>query len=163
MSEDATEIVLQAARELQCDMIASQIVSCKRYRPSKVGGPSNIAVRLSSPLLRDKLVQAGKAANKANSPLKTTALGVPGEPRVVFINPMMTKDTKKLYDHARSLRTERGFKYIWYSDCRVWARRDEKARAFALESIEHVNFLLRPPRHSDPEKLTSPASDSAAA
>jgi len=142
--EDLVALVCGMATALACEVSEQNIVHCRRFSPtpgSTPGSPSNILVKFSSPEACDRLMVKCKEAQKANNPITTEKLKMPGPLRYIFVNPMMTPDNKKLYDGARSLVKEAGYKFVWFKYDKVWVRRDEGARPVHIRSLAQIAQL----------------------
>ncbi|CAG9785489.1 unnamed protein product [Diatraea saccharalis] len=89
---------------------ASQTFAVLRTRP--------IVVRLARRVVRDKLLEAARVRRGVT----TEGMGLPGKPAQFFLNERLTKYNGMLFRRARQMGRERGWRFIWSRNGRIFAR-----------------------------------------
>ncbi|CAG9782738.1 unnamed protein product [Diatraea saccharalis] len=89
---------------------ASQTSAVPRTRP--------IVVRLARRAVRDKLLEAARVRRGVT----TEGMGLPGKPAQFFLNERLTKYNRMLFRRARQMGRERGWRFIWTRNGRIFAR-----------------------------------------
>lgn len=64
------------------------------------------------------------------------------ETNPIFINEDMSKETRELYASARTLRNK-GYKYIWAKDGRIFARQDDNAKLIRINSLDDIEGIIK--------------------
>jgi hypothetical protein len=99
-------------------------------------GPKPIVMQFSNRQLRDEFLKNGK-----KSSIKSTDF-VPGIPSTkVYVNEHLTPYNRNLLYHAKKLR-EKGFKYVWTVEGKVFVRKSESDRSQRVFSVDDVDKLL---------------------
>ncbi|CAG9791737.1 unnamed protein product [Diatraea saccharalis] len=89
---------------------ATQTPGVLRVRP--------IVVRLARRAVRDRLLEAARVRRGVT----TEGLGLPGRPCQFFFNERLTKSNRQLFRRARQLGRDRGWRYVWTRNGRIYAR-----------------------------------------
>jgi len=143
--EDLTEMVCKLASAARCEVSEEDIVECRRFKPkpnSKSGSPTVVMVKFASPEIRDKLVANCKQAHKDKAPITTDKIQLPGTPQKIYVNPMMTKANKELYDETRRLLATKNYcKFVWFKYNKIWAKVDEDSKAILIKSRHHLSEI----------------------
>lgn len=86
--------------------------------------PPNIIIRF----LRRQMKNDFLAAVRARRGLTTADLGFDGASRPVFVNDHLTPQNKMLYRSARHLGRDKGYRYIWLNDCKIFLRKNDASK-----------------------------------
>jgi len=145
VEEDLTEMVCKLASAARCEVSEEDIVECRRFKPkpnSESGSPTVVMVKFASPEIRDKLVANCKQAHKDKAPITTDKIQLPGTPQKIYVNPMMTKANKELYDETRRLLATKNYcKFVWFKYNKIWAKVDEDSKAILIKSRHHLSEI----------------------
>lgn len=60
----------------------------------------------------------------------------------IFVNENLTSLNRKLYNLARKLKTDKGYKYVWTREGSVFVRKDEKGPALRIQKEEDLNKII---------------------
>lgn len=119
--ERKAENVLAVLRNL-CDLVKvsvedSSISACRRVAKLNNASkrPRNIVVTFSTPRIRDLVLSAVHRYNKSHpgQGLRSSDLGIPGEPCRIFVTEHLSPEQKVLHAAARKASKERQYKYVW--------------------------------------------------
>lgn len=64
----------------------------------------------------------------------------------VFINENLTRETRSIFNEAKSLRVSHGYKYVWCSKGNIYCKRDDSAEVYVIDSVEDLKKLRSSPR-----------------
>nr|XP_022911404.1 uncharacterized protein LOC111422435 [Onthophagus taurus] len=90
--------------------------------------PKGIVVRFCSRLTRDNFLAAAKLKKRSGPPGSPPGLSIDGVSECCFINEHLTPANKFLLSNVRKAAREKGYKFVWTRDCRVYVRKNETAR-----------------------------------
>ncbi|XP_045525871.1 uncharacterized protein LOC123715094 [Pieris brassicae] len=111
-----------------------------RYQ-GKNDQPGIIQVKLNDKATQEKWIKAAKT-------IKTMVADVcPYEPnnnKIVFIREAMTKHNKSvLWEAKQELKNKQGYKYVWFKNGMVRARKDENTKIQNLRSVLDIQVLKK--------------------
>lgn len=133
-NEDCTAILQAIGDKIGCPVTSADIDIAHRV-PAKEG--KNMIARLCS---RAKKADFVAKARKAR--LTTTALGFPQtEEKNVFVNEHLTPENKRLFAQALDRKKEHEWKFLWTSNCRIKARKDEDSRVHVITSVHDLSVI----------------------
>lgn len=133
-NEDCVAILKAIGDEIGCPVIDADIDVVHRV-PAK--HDKNIIARFCS---RTKKTDFVAKARKAR--LNTTALGFPQtQQKNVFVNEHLTPDNKRLFAQALARKKDHGWKFLWTSNCRIKARKDEDSRVHVINSANDLSVI----------------------
>lgn len=141
-SENLETVVQQPANTVACNLTDQEILNY--HRISKMNQDStrlrSIVLKLSSPLVRDKILAAVKIFNKTqqNDKLKLNSshLGLAGEKKSIFVCEHLSLANKKLHAAARAIAKERKYEFVWVWNGRINMKKDINSKAFQVKNSE---------------------------
>lgn len=128
--ERLPHIVLTLTSKLGLKLTEEDLVNCVRvgslHNKSEADStlrprPRPIVVRLSRRSLRDQLLREARARRGAT----TEGADLPGPPHRFYVNERLTRLNRQLFNRARELGRQRGWKYVWTRDGKVFARKQQ--------------------------------------
>ncbi|KAJ2937131.1 hypothetical protein O0L34_g9796 [Tuta absoluta] len=139
-NENLQHITMALAKKIGVDVSENDIVHASRVgRQESVDvGPARrprpIVVRLARRALRDQLLQAARVRRGAT----TEGTDLPGPPRRFYLNERLTRVNRLLFRRARDLGDQKGWRFVWTRDGRIYARqhagRDAPRHRIRVES-----------------------------
>ncbi|XP_063634819.1 uncharacterized protein LOC134805444 [Cydia splendana] len=142
--ENLYTIINNLAQTVGCD-INSSITNCTRIakQNTESARPRSIVVQLASPRARDALLAAVLKFNKANpqDKLNCAHLGFSGITSSVFVVEHLSPANKKLHAAARHAAKDKGFKYVWVRNGRIFIRKTDESEVIYIKNIEILNKL----------------------
>lgn len=99
--------------------------------------PRTIVVRFISRLTKDKFL----TSFKQNKNMSTGTLQFTGPDQKIFISEHLSQFNSKLYKDSRDILRQKGFKYVWTKNCRIFARKDDTARIKLIQCQEDIQKL----------------------
>jgi regulator of replication initiation timing len=118
--------------------ITSDIQAMHRIPTKRERGPKPIIVQFSNRQTRDEFLSKCK---------KTKITSIDFAEHVpqtnVYVNEHLTPYNKSLLFNAKKLK-ERGWKFIWIKEGKIFARKDDGGKRIRLTSLEHIDKLLKP-------------------
>ncbi|XP_048003921.1 uncharacterized protein LOC125240119 [Leguminivora glycinivorella] len=80
--------------------------------------PRLLVVRLARRAVRDRLLQAARVRRGAT----TEGTGLPGPGSRFYVNERLTAFNRRLFQRARQLKEQHGWRYVWTRDGRIYLR-----------------------------------------
>jgi hypothetical protein len=95
--------------------------------------PPTILVQFVSRDVRDRWMQEGRKAYKS----------IPnGNPEKIYFNDNLTFTNRMLLRDAKLRAREKGFKYVWFKNCKIFARREENAPVIHIRSKADLTKIV---------------------
>lgn len=132
---DPSEIVKKLCEVLGEPVLDSDIDICHRV-PTAKDTEKNIIVRFTRRTTRNAVL--AKAKKKRTD---TSALGFTNVRRPVYVNEHLTRQKKQLLGAAVARKRVTGWKYVWTSGGKVYARRNEGTNPIKIDCQEDVEKM----------------------
>ncbi|CAH2088285.1 unnamed protein product [Euphydryas editha] len=130
-SENLVTTVIQLSKIVGCELRENEIHHCTRVAKlnKEDNRPRSIIIKLSSPRVRDTLLAGVIKFNKSNptDKLNTSHIGISGDKRPIFVSEHLSPSIKKLHAAARTMAKEKGYKFVWTRNGRVFVRKSENS------------------------------------
>ncbi|CAH0555162.1 unnamed protein product [Brassicogethes aeneus] len=78
---------------------------------------------------------------KLKGKIESSSCKLSGDNRNIYINEDMSKDSRVLFNKARSLK-EKGYKYVWCKNGLVFCRETESSKILLLRSSEQIDKII---------------------
>lgn len=144
-NENLINIISNLSNAVNCNIKADEIANCSRIAKINRNNdrPRSIVIQLASPRVRDRLLAACISFNKSNPnrKLNTSHLGLTGPEKPVFINEHLSPANKALHASARLRAKERGYKFVWIKNGKIFVKKDENSDLRLIKntgSLEHI-------------------------
>jgi len=99
------------------------------YIPSKIKNKqSKIVVELESYEQKETFMETVKTNN-----LNAKHLNENWSDMRIFVNHSLTTYNRHLYYKARMFAKDKGFRFVWFRDCKLYVKRDETSNAYLIE------------------------------
>jgi hypothetical protein len=132
--EDLPSLVCEFAHKIYYKIKQEDIIKCTRFNSQDPNMSSSIVVKCKSPEVQQALIKASKQAFKEGRPVTSKALNVPWQNRHIFINPYMTAEMRYMFNQARRLHKECGYKFVWFANNKVYIKKHEEDRPQVIKS-----------------------------
>lgn len=129
---DPYELVKKLGEVLNEPVMESDIDICHRV-PTSESNKKNIVVRFVHRTKRNALLTKSKKKR-----VDTGSLGFSGVACPVYINEHLTRQNKQLLGAAIGRKRNAGWRYVWSSGGRVFARKDETTNAIRIASNDDL-------------------------
>lgn len=133
--ENLKKTFIKMCNVLKVD-IAEECFEIRRFTSKTETNPNNILVELDEYTVKKSLLKNCKIKS-----ILTSELGFKGEDPVVLFN-QLTHDNLEILAEAKKLKTECNFKYIWFQNNQILARKIEKAKIYILKTKNDVAKLI---------------------
>lgn len=100
--------------------------------------PRLIAVRLSHRAVREQLIRSARIRRGAD----TADLGIDSEPKRFYINERLTRENNGLFQSARERGSEKGWRYVWTREGRIYARKSPGSLAHRIRTELDLNRIF---------------------
>lgn len=128
--EDLNSIVAKLAKQRNIDINCNNIDCAYRNRTKK-----SIIVRFIQTHARDKLIQAFRGNDKQR--MNSKELGFKFDNQI-YVNELLSFETRQLFYKTRKYKTEKGFKYAWTINQKVYIRVTQDSQAVLIKSEEDL-------------------------
>jgi hypothetical protein len=104
-----------------------------------------ILVKMSNPILKNKLLKAVKSYNvtNPNNKLSTAHIGIDGISKPIYVSDYLTAKAKHLHYLARELVKAKEYKFCWTVNGKVFLRKDERSTAVLVTEEAQISALRR--------------------
>lgn len=139
-NENIQDLVLKIANHADVPLQASDILNANRVQPrqSSSGRPKTIVCKLKTRLLKDSIL----AGLRKQRGITTADIGMPGEPKNIYVREHLTVHNKMLLRQAKELATENHFKYTWVRNCRIYVRKSDTSPAIAVTTKNDLSKII---------------------
>lgn len=143
--ENLYTIVKQLGSLVGCGIQDSDISHCTRVAKLNTSNirPRSIVVQLTSPRIRDQLLAAVINYNKdkGHEKLNTSDFGIAGNRSPVFVAEHLSPAYKALHAATRLKAKEKGYKYVWVRNGRIFVRKTDGDEHVLIRSLDTLNKL----------------------
>lgn len=103
----------------------------------------SIVAKFRTPRLRDAALAGVSSFNKKNAKdkLNTQYLGIGGTRCSVYVSEHLTPYNKSIHAATRLKAKEKGYKFTWVRNGRVYVRKDELSQAILIRNIECLHKI----------------------
>lgn len=145
-NENCTQIITAIARKIGVEIDEKDIVSAERTGPPRratqdytQARPRPLTVRLTRRATRDTLLQAARIRRDLN----TESLQLPEPPRKLYINERLSKRNRQLFQKAREISRENGFKYVWIREGNIFVRQEQGKQRYRIRNEMDLLTLFK--------------------
>ncbi|KOB78628.1 Zinc finger DNA binding protein [Operophtera brumata] len=123
-NENIISIVKNISNTIDCD-IKDENIFVAKLNP-KTTRPRSIVVQFNSPRVRDTFLASSIKFNKTSptNRLNSSHIGLTGEKTLIFVVEHISTSNKALHSAARSAAKERGYKFVWVRNGRIYIMRE---------------------------------------
>lgn len=144
-SENLKTILHELTTTIDCKLPEHELLNfhrVARVNPQSTR-PRSIVVRLSSPLVRDKLIAAVKSFNKSHvsDKLNTSHLGLGGEKKPIYVCEHLSPSNKQLHAAVRKVTKDKNYQFVWVRNGRIFIRKDVNSKSYIVKDLEFLNSL----------------------
>ncbi|XP_028178552.1 uncharacterized protein LOC114365991 [Ostrinia furnacalis] len=138
-NEDLRDYLLKISNIAKCQLALEDIISINRVEPRSklLDKPKVIVAKLRSTLIRDSII----SGIRRNRGLTTVDIGLPGEPRQIYVNEHLTPLNKMLFGKAREATKKNGYRYVWVKYGKIFTRKDDTHPPVHIRTIEDISKI----------------------
>lgn len=144
-TENLINIVSQLGNSVGCTINDENVLNCTRVAKINPQSPRPraIVVQLSSPRLRDTIVAAVWKYNKSHpdDKLNTSHVGIRGDKKPIFVSEHLSAHSKAIHAAARIAAKDKGYKYVWVRNGRVYMRKTDNSDFKYIRDIDSIKKL----------------------
>ncbi|XP_045455079.1 uncharacterized protein LOC123664606 [Melitaea cinxia] len=144
-NENLLAIMKQLGSVVGSELHDDKILNCTRV--AKVNRqshrPRSIVVQFSSPYARDSFLASVIKYNKnhSNDKLNTTHIGIGGIKKSIYVMEHLSPANKALHAATRIKAKEKGYKYVWVRNGRIFVRKDDSSDLKTIKDMEFLSSL----------------------
>lgn len=144
--ENLYTVVKQLGSVVNVELRDSDILHCTRTAKLQTDSsrPRSVVVRLASPRVRDQLLAAVINYNKINksNKLNSADFGLAGEKFPIYIVEHLSSSNKSLHAATRLRAKEKGYKYVWVRNGRIFVRRADNEGHILIKNLDTLNKIV---------------------
>ncbi|CAB3234189.1 unnamed protein product [Arctia plantaginis] len=144
--ENLIHVVTNISKVVGCNVEDKDIINCTRVAKldNKNSRPRSIVVQLASTRLRDQLLASTLSYNRQNphNKLNNSHLGYAGPKTPIFIAEHLSPSNKSLHAAARLKAREKGYRYVWVRNGRIYVRQKENADKILIKNMSTVQSMV---------------------
>lgn len=134
--EDCKEIVVNIAKELDLNISKNDIDIAHRLHTSKVNISRSIVVQFKTRTIREQIAHK-RFMVVSNKDINGTPIG-----SKIYINEHLTTYYKNLIRQAKIKQRETGFKFVWFRNNKLLARRTEDSPVIWIQNEEDIKTKM---------------------
>lgn len=144
-SENLLTVVRQLATTIGYALPEHELLNY--HRVAKVNQqssrPRSIVVKLSSPLVRDKIIAAVKTFNRTHpsDKLNSSHFGLADVKTPVYVCEHLSPANKQLHAAARKVAKDKSFKFVWVRNGRIFMRKDVNSKSFVVRDQDFLSSI----------------------
>jgi hypothetical protein len=136
-NENVMEVVKKLGVALDMPITEEMVDACHRLRRKQGDGRApGIVVKFVRRLDRQKLIEKRKVKRTLN----TGHIGY-SDSTPIYINESLTYIRRKLLATAREMRKEKGYRFIWIKEGKIFVRKEENSPVIVLTRNEDIAKL----------------------
>lgn len=144
-SENLYSVMNQLGATISLPIQESDIVACTRVRKLDDSSkrPRTVVVKLRNTRVRDSIIAAVSKFNKNKSSdrLNSSHLGYSVAKSYIYVSEHLSPHFKALHARTRTVAKEKGFRYVWIRNGRIFIRRNDQSPAKQVKCYETLNNL----------------------
>lgn len=136
--ENLTELMIEIATYVGVEMSDNDIVQVNRVSPrvKLQGRPRVIVAKMSNRLIKDSLLSTIR-----KNRITTKAIGMPGEPKPIYVNEHLTHFYKQLLKTTKDYAKTRQYQFVWVKNGRVYVRKNDTSPFIQIAKEEDLKKL----------------------
>ncbi|KAL4719484.1 hypothetical protein ACJJTC_014421 [Scirpophaga incertulas] len=144
-NENLTNCIMQLAKTINVSLKEEDFIQVTRVAKTNRDDPRPrlVVAKLRTPRQRDQLLAGVQTYNKSNkeNKLNTHHLGIAGTKAPVFVAEHLTPANKRLHAATRQKAKEKGFKFVWVRNGRIYIRKNETCQALTIRSLDNLKNI----------------------
>lgn len=145
-SENIVDIVTKIGEVINIKIKKDDISHCTRIAKLNRNSnrPRSVVVHFNSTRIRDEYLAASINFNRkkpVNEKLNTSHIGFVGEKFPIFISEHLSPANKALHAAARLAAKDKGYKYVWVKNGRVYMRKNDESDYLYIRDIDSLSNI----------------------
>ncbi|CAK1594796.1 unnamed protein product [Parnassius mnemosyne] len=145
-NENIVEIITNIGKVINCNISRDNISHCTRIAKLNPGStrPRSIVAQFNTIQSRNLFMAAAINFNKPkpiHDKLNSSHLGYEGSKTPIFITDHLSPTNRALHIAARSAAKEKGYKYVWIKNGRIYMRKSDKANCITIKDMDTIHKL----------------------
>lgn len=143
--ENLSNIITELGKTINCHISSEHLAHYTRIAKMKkdTERPRSIVVQFNSPRMRDQFLAAVIRYNKSkpHDKLNSSHAGIPGTKTPIFICEHLSSTNKALHAAARQTAREKGYKYVWVRNGRIYMRKSDNTDFKMIRNMDTLHKL----------------------
>lgn len=144
-SENLYSVMNQLGAVISLPIQETDIMACTRVRKLDDSSkrPRTVVVKLRNTRVRDSIIAAVSKFNKNKSSdrLNSGQLGYSVTKSFIYVSEHLSPYYKALHARTRTIAKEKGFRYVWIRNGRIFIRKNDQSPAKQIKCYETLNNL----------------------
>lgn len=131
-NENPLDIIIKISQHAGIKLDCQDIDFANRVQPTKKvdGRPRVIVAKLKNRHTKDSIISGLKKVRGISS----RDIGIPGDPKHIFVNDHLTPENKILYRKCKAIANEKAYKFVWTKNCNIFIRKNEKSPVITINA-----------------------------
>uniref|UniRef100_A0A8D8Y1M0 FP protein C-terminal domain-containing protein n=1 Tax=Cacopsylla melanoneura TaxID=428564 RepID=A0A8D8Y1M0_9HEMI len=134
--EDLKEMVINVGKKLDVEIETKEIDAIHRLPTTRKESIKPIVVQFTTRQVRENIM------SKRKTKITTRDLKMAGEEKIVYINEHLTRNKKSIMFEARKLKNEKGYKFLWTRNGKIFIRKEERSHVIELRCIDDLEKIV---------------------
>lgn len=145
--ENLLNVISRIGETINCIVSEENVLHCTRIAKANREStrPRSIVVQLSTPRFRDQFLAAAIKFNKSKQnpqdKLNASHLGL-REATPIFVTEHLSPANKQLHAATRQRAKDKGYKYVWVRNGRIYARKDDNEAYIYVKDMDNLNKIV---------------------
>ncbi|KAI4463034.1 l1 transposable element-related [Holotrichia oblita] len=147
--ENVASLFMNIGKAINCPitLLDLEVVHRVSHMPSTTNKshPRNIIARFVSRRMKDEFLAAAKnfrlKLRQGSSGARVAGLNISGVADKLFINEHLSFKNKTLLRTTREAAVKKNYKFVWVTNCAIFARKDERSKVLVMRSMDDVARL----------------------
>lgn len=144
-NENLYNIIKQIGKVINYDVEDKNILHCTRTAKINTNNsrPRSIVVQFGNPRIRDNFLAACIKFNKANpkNKLNSSHLNYTEKESPIYVCEHLSPSNKALHAATRVKAKERGYKYVWIRNGKIFTRKDDTSEHIFIRNADTLNKI----------------------
>lgn len=145
-NENLFQLVTQLGSVINCNVKKEDIVNCTRIAKVNTNNtrPKSIVTQFTNRKIRDEFLAASINFNRKRATkdkLNSSHLGFNGEVSPIYVVDHLSPANKALHAAARSAAKQKGYKYVWVRNGRIFMRKTDDSNYVLIRDMDSLDNI----------------------
>lgn len=136
-SESVTDKVCMICEKLNIKVNKEDVIKCYRLKNFSVNKPGKIVVKFSSVNISNKITAHSKRTKLQQKMFNPQI----DDNKLIYINPTLTQNKRKLYAEAKKLQSSLNYKFLWMKNSTILMRKNEGGEVYKINKLIDLERL----------------------
>jgi Baculovirus FP protein len=134
---DEMEALKKIGRLLEVEVAEHHVADVYRINTKNITTAQPMVIKFTNKITRNSFV-----ANRKNRSIFSCDIGINTDKKQIYVNEYLTKNAMQLLNHAKILKKEFSFKFVWAKNGIIYAKENEKSELFKIENEKVISAII---------------------